>query len=95
MHLAINLSAVSDAQYQHKEVIVLDLANQTVIPYPVSPKFSKPNSPKRLAKAARIFQDGDSVAKEFQDALGVLRIQFAQLSVGFEGELNFPCHDAS
>ena len=38
---------------------------------------------------------GDLIAKEFQDALGALRIQFVQFAVSFDRELNFPCHDAS
>ena len=80
--LAINLSAVSDAQYQHKEAIVLDFADHAVIPYAVSPEFSKARTLQRLTRAARIFQVGDSITKGFQDALGVLRIQVVKFVVG-------------
>jgi len=55
LHLAIDFSTVSDAEYQNKQAVVLDFANESVIPNPISPKFSKAGSLQRLAKASRIF----------------------------------------
>jgi len=54
LHLAINFSAVSDAEYQNKQAVVLDFANDSVIPNPISPKFSKAGSSQGLAEAVRI-----------------------------------------
>ncbi len=55
LHLAINFSAVPDVEYQNKQAIILDFANESVIPNAISPKFPKAGSLQRLAKAARIF----------------------------------------
>jgi hypothetical protein len=87
--LAIDFFAVAAAEHQNEQAVVLDLADQPVIPNAVSPKFSEPRSLQRLTKTARILQLGNPLSNKFQDTFGVLRIQPVQLALGLDESSTF------
>ena len=86
---------MTDAKNQHKQTIVLDPANQTVVPYAVPPELSQFRTAKRLSDASRIAQLSHSVAQELQDTVPVLRVKLEQISLGRFRELNVPSYGAS
>jgi hypothetical protein len=72
---------VSDAEDQHNQTVIFDLADEPVITHAVFPELSKLRAVQGLSDAARIIQLGDSLVKEPQDALGLLRVEFPEFSV--------------
>ena len=70
-----------DAEDQHDQAVVFDLRDEPVVTHAVFPKLSEPRAVLRLSDAARIVQLGYSLMKELQDALGLLRVEFAQFPV--------------
>jgi hypothetical protein len=79
--LAIDFLAMSDAEDQHDQAVVFDLADKPVITHAVFPELPKPRAVQRLSDAARIVKLGDSLMKELQDALGLLRVELAEFPV--------------
>lgn len=80
--LTIDSLVVSDAENEHDQAIIFELADEPVIPHAVFPELPQPRAVQRLSDAARIVQLGDSSMKELQDALAVLRVEFAEFPVG-------------
>jgi hypothetical protein len=76
---AIDFLAVSDAEDQHNQTVIFGL--EPAIINAVFPELSKLRAVQGLSDAARIIQLGDSLAKEPQDALGLLRVEFPEFSV--------------
>ena len=72
---------MSDAKHEHDQTVVFDLRDEPVVIHAVFPKLSEPRAVLRLSDAARIVQLGYSLMKELQDALGLLRVEFAQFPV--------------
>src|SRR3984893_7105703 len=91
----ITFLAISDAEEQNHQTIVFDLTDEPVIAHAIFPELPKPRAVQRLSDAARIVQLGYSVMKELQDALGLLRVEFAQFSINLSRELNVVGHDVS
>jgi hypothetical protein len=91
---AINLLAVSDAENQHQQAVVFDLADEAERADAVSPELTQAGALQSLANASRIFQSGKPFPKKFQNAPGVLRIELAEFAVSLGGKFNPPGHDA-
>jgi hypothetical protein len=72
---------MSNAQDQHDQAVVLDLADEPVITQAIFPELAKPRVVQRLPDTAGIVQFGYSLMKEFQDALGLLPVEFAEFPV--------------
>jgi len=72
---------MSDAEDQHHEAIVFDLANEPVGAYAVPPKLPETGTDQGSTEAARIVQLGYSLMQEFQDAPRVLRVNFLEFAV--------------
>src|SRR5580692_2890365 len=78
--LAIDFLAMSDAEDQHDQAVVFDLADEPVITNAIFPELSQPRAVQRLPDAAWIIQLGYSLVKEFQDALGLLPVEFNEFA---------------
>src|ERR1700761_518340 len=53
-YLSIDFSPMTDAQYEHDETLINNLADQTVISDPVFPEFAEFSALKCLAYSSRI-----------------------------------------
>ena len=93
--LPIDFLAISDAQEQNHQTVVFDLADEPVIAHAIFPELSKPRAVQRLSDAAWIVQLGNPLIKELQDALAVLRVEFAEFPVNLGCQLNAVGHDVS
>jgi len=76
--LAIDFPAVPNTKDQHDQAVVFDFADQTVVTYPVFPKLPKLRAVECFSYAARIVQTRYSLVQELQDALSMLRVEFAE-----------------
>lgn len=76
---------MSDGEDQNDQAVIFDLRDQPEIPDAISPEFSEPRTVQRFSNGARIIKSRDSLVEEFQNALAILRVKFAQLAVGAFG----------
>jgi hypothetical protein len=79
---------VADAKNENDEPVVFDLADEPKITDAVFPKLAEFGAVQGLTDASRIVQWGDAFVKEFQDALALLRVEFAQFAVNLGGKFN-------
>src|SRR5713226_1069072 len=93
--LAVDLPAMSEAKDQHHQAIVFEFADEPIVTDSVFPEFAQSRAVQRLSHTAWIVQAGNSFVEKLQDALGLRRVEFAQLAVRLSGQLNLPGHDAS
>ncbi len=93
--LTIDFLAMSNAEDQNHQAIVFDLADEPVIPHAIFPELSKTRPMQRLSDAAWIVQLGNALMKELQDALGLLRVEFAEFPVHLGRQFNVVGHDVS
>jgi hypothetical protein len=91
--LAIDFLAVPDAEDEHQKTVVFDLADEAKGADAVSPELAEARALQGLANVAGIVQPGDALLQEFHNTFGVLRIELAEFTVGFDGKLNPPGHD--
>ena len=94
-NLAINFPAVTYTENQHDDAVIINIANEPIVAHPVSPEISQRRALHCFSDATRIVQLCYAFVEEFEDALGVLRVQFGQLAVSEGGNFNLPSHDAS
>jgi hypothetical protein len=66
---------MSDAEDEHNQAVIFDLANQPVISNPVFPEFSESRTVQRLSDASGIAQLGNSFVEKLEDAFAVLSIK--------------------
>jgi len=69
--------AMTNTQDQYDDAIILNFADDPVITHAVPPKLTQKRALHCFSEAARIVQFRDPLIKEFQDALGVLRVELA------------------
>ena len=93
--LAIDFFAMSNAENEHDQPSIFDLADEPVIAHPVFPKLPQARPTQRFSDAARIVQLCYSFVKEPQDALGVLHVELAQRPVNLGRQFNVPGHGVS
>jgi hypothetical protein len=93
--LAVDFPAVADAEDEHNQAVVLNLADEPEIADSILPKFAEFRTAECLADAARITPDGHAFSQELEDALAVLRVQLAEITIRSFREFNDPGHDVS
>ena len=93
--LAVDFFAISEAKNKHREAVIFDFADEPVIAHAVSPELPQAGTAQGFTQAARIVQSRDSFVQEFQNPLGLVRIEFAERPVNFTRQFNVPGHDAS
>jgi hypothetical protein len=76
--LAVDFFAMANPENQYHQPVVLDLADEAVVPNTVFPELPHTRALQGFPNAARIVELRYPVMKELQDALGVLRVEFAQ-----------------
>ena len=87
--------AMPNAEDQNHQAIIFDLADEPVIAYAIFPELPKTRPVQRLSDAAWIVQLSHSILKELQDALGLLRVEFAEIPVHLGRQFNVVGHDVS
>jgi hypothetical protein len=95
MNLAINFPAVTHSKKQYDDAIIVNFANEPVVPHTVSPEISQKGALHCFSDATGIVQVRYTFVEEFEDATGVLRVKLGQLAVREGRNLNLPSHDAS
>ncbi len=80
---------------ENMQLLVLDVAGDSVISGTVAPVAEKLRSKQGLAEAARIFQEYDASVQVFQKALARLGIHLVQIPLGRRIETNPVCHTSS
>ena len=93
--LTIDFLAVSDAEHQHDETAVFDLADEPEIAHPVLPKFPQPRAGQRFSDAAGIVEFRNSLVKEPEDSFPVRRVGLAEFPGRRLGQFNAPGHGVS
>src|SRR5260370_42447948 len=86
---------MSEDKDLHDAAVVFEFADEPVVADPVFPKLAQSRAVQRLSYTSWIIQAGDSFVEKLQDALGLRRVELAQLAVRFSGQLNLPSHSAS
>ena len=76
--LSVNLAPVADLHHKDAQSAVLKVANHPAIAYPVTPETTQ-RPGKCLACGAWVFQRGDALIHEIDNAPRCLPIQLAQL----------------
>src|ERR1700683_4156216 len=92
--LPIDFSPMADTQDEHQKTFVNNLADQTVVPDPVFPKFTEFRAWKRLTYSWGIFGSRHPIVEEFQDSASVLRVEFVEFARRALGDFNGPSHGA-
>jgi hypothetical protein len=77
----VDFFAMPDSQHKHNKAIVLDLTDQPERTDSIFPEFAEARALQRLADAARIFEPGQPIAKEFEDPAAVLSVELLELTV--------------
>ncbi len=93
--LAINFLAVTYTKKQYDDAIVVNCANEPVVPYPVSPEVSQKRALHCFPDTAGIVQLRQAFMEKFEDALRVLRVELGQVAFGEGRNFNLPSHGAS
>jgi hypothetical protein len=93
--LAINFPAVTYSKKQYDDAIIVNRANEPVVPYPVSPEISQKGSLHCFSDAAWIVQLRYAFVEKFEDTPGVLRVKLGKVAVSEGRNFNLPSHDAS
>jgi hypothetical protein len=70
---------MSEAKNQHDEAVVFEFADEPVVADSVFPKLAQSPDVQRLSYSSWIIQAGDSFVEKLQDALGLRRVELAQL----------------
>lgn len=88
--LSVNVSPVTDAHHQDREPLILDVANEPVIPQAVFPEPACLRSPQRLAEAARVFEHGYAVSQKPKDPASGFPVEFRKFLFRLGVEFNPP-----
>ena len=73
---------MSNAEEQHDQSAIFDLADEQVVAHAEFPELPKPRTVQRFSDAPGIVQLGDPVPQELQNAPAVLRVEFAKFPLG-------------
>jgi hypothetical protein len=92
---AIDILAVPNAKGKHNQAVVLNFADNAVIPRPVSSILSEAGAAERLSDFAGIFLTGYSFVKKIQNPPRVLWVELAEVAPSVIGLFNRPCHNSS
>jgi len=88
-NLVVDGASVADFDYEDDEVVVFDLAEDTVVADAVAPCAGQA-VPKRLAVCAGIVRWCDAIFEEAADAFGYRLVNFGEVALGALVELNRP-----
>ncbi len=87
--LSVNFAPVAHLHHEHAQSTVLNVTNHPAIAYPVTPESTK-RAGQCLARGTRVFQSGDALVHEIDDASRHLPVELAELSLGRVGVINRP-----
>jgi hypothetical protein len=93
--LTVDFPARPHPEDQHHQAVVLDLANEPVVAHAVLPELPEPWALQRLAQCPRVVEFRQSLVKELQDSLLVLRVELAEFPIRGLRQFNALGHDVS
>jgi hypothetical protein len=93
--LTIDFPAMSDADDQHDEQVVFDLADDAEWAYSIFPEFAEARAVQSSSQAARIVELANPAVKELEDTRALLRVEVAEFASSLDRYLNLPRHNAS